>query len=148
MASQDPFSDATSGFVKLEDLMGRLVLVVPQSIETRASTLPGSIGKQYESVTCDVIVLDGEVTEKIEEVPATLESVFFSGQVVVGQLKPKVKNHGMVLGRLGQQPSQTKGFGPAWVLNPPEEKDKKVARPAAAAYIKALEDQSSPFEGA
>jgi hypothetical protein len=135
----DPFSDARSGFVKLEDMLGRLLLIIPQSIEERASTLPGSQGKTYESITADVIILDGPVTELIEEIPATIEGTFISGSVIVGQLKPKVKTHGMVLGRLGQQKARTKGFGDAWVLNPPTDADKAVARPAAAAYLEATD---------
>lgn len=140
----DPFSDARSGFVKLDDLEGRLILVVPQAIQERASTLPGQQGKTYEQITGDVIVLDGPVTDMIEEVPMTLEGIAISGQVITAQLKPKVKTNGMVLGRLGKQPSQTKGFGPAWVLNAPEEADKVIARPAATAYLA----DSDPFGSA
>ncbi len=135
--STDPFSDARSGFVKLEDLLGRLLLVVPKSIEERASTLPGSQGKMYASITADVIILDGPVTDLIDEVPLTLEGTYISGAVIVAQLKPKVGTHGMVLGRLGQQPAQTKGFGPAWVLREPTDNDKVLARPAASAYLAA-----------
>lgn len=141
-AQTDPFADASAAFVKPEHLVDRLLLVIPQSVESRPSTLPGSQGKMYESVTTDVIILDGEVTDLIDEVPMTVENIFFSGQVVVGQLKPKVKDHTMVLGRLGKQPSKTKGFGDAWVLNPPTEDDKKVARPAANDYLASRD----PFE--
>jgi hypothetical protein len=138
----DPFSDARSGFVKLEDLMGRLILVIPQGIEERPSRLPTARqGDMYESITADVIVLDGPITELIEEVPMTVEGTFISGSVIVAQLKPKVKTQGMVLGRLGQQPSQTKSFGPAWVLQPPTDADKVLARPAAKAY----QEQNDPF---
>lgn len=137
----DPFTDARTGFVKLEDLLGRLLLVVPQSIEERQSTLPGSVGKVYDSITADVIVLDGPATDLIEQVPATLENVYLSGSVIVAQLRSKVKTKGMVLGRLGQQKARTKGFGDAWVLDAPSESDKAPARVAAAAYLA----ESDPF---
>lgn len=134
----DPFSDARSGFVKLDDLLGRLLLIVPKSVETRPSRMPGApAGATYESITADVIVLDGPVTELVEEVPMTIEGTFISGGVIVPQLKPKIASQGMVLGRLGQQPSQTKQFGPAWVLQPPTDADKVLARPAANTYLAA-----------
>lgn len=139
----DPFNNATTEFVRLDDLVGRAILVIPKELTERVSTLPGSNGKTYESVTADVIVLDGPITEKIPSIPSTHESVFFSGQVVVGQLKPKVATNGMVLGRMAQQPSKTKGFGDAWVLQPPVDADKVLARPAARAYL----DASDPFSG-
>lgn len=142
----DPFDDARSGFVRLENLVGRLLLVAPQSIEERDSTLPGQQGKKYPSITADVIVLDGKADELVEEVPSLLEGIFFSGSVVVAQLKPKLKKaNPLVLGRLGQQKSQTKGFGDAWVLEPPTDEDKALARPHANKY---LEEHADPFAGA
>lgn len=145
MTQNDPFSDARSAFVKLDDFLGRLVLVVPKESREEASTLPGSQGKMYEKVIADTIVLDGDVTDSIETVPGTYEDTHWSGAVVVSQLKPKIRTGGMVLGRLAQQPSKTKGFGPAWVLQPPTDEDKVLARPAATAYLEANVD---PFAGA
>jgi hypothetical protein len=153
VVEKDPFSDARAGFVKLDDLVDRLVLVVPLSIEERKSTLPGSEGKTYESITADVIVCDGDVTDMIEEVPMVLEGIFVSGGVIVPQVKPKLprgnKEGGMVLGRLGQQPSQTyKKGSPAWVLNEPTDEDKVIARPLAKAYLAAQREATDPFSGA
>lgn len=137
---RDPFSDARSGFVRLDDMEGRLLLVVPLSVEQRDSTLPGQSGKKYDSITADVIVLDGDTTDMIEEIPFTIEGTFLSGQVLTAQLKAKV-GKGMVLGRLGKQKARTKGFGDAWVLNAPTDADKKLARPAAKAY----QEENDPF---
>lgn len=142
----DPFSDARAGFIKLDDLLGRLLLVVPLSIEDRPSTQPGKTNETYESLTCDVIVLDGEINDMIEAVPSTLEGIYISGGVIVPQLKPKLargnRAAGMVLGRLGQQPSQTyKKGSPAWVLTEPTDEDKVIARPVATAYLA----NSDPF---
>ncbi len=147
MTTNDPFSDARAGFVKLDDLLGRLLLVIPLTIEDRDSTQPGSAGKTYESITADVIVCDGEVTDMIEEVPTTLEGIFISGGVIVPQLKPKLpragKGSGMVLGRLAQQPSQRFAKGsPAWVLAEPTDADKVIARPLANAYL----SENDPFK--
>lgn len=131
----DPFSDARSGFVKLDDMLGRLLLIVPKSIEMRASTLAGNQGKQYESITADVIILDGAITDMIDEIPFTLDDTFVAGGVLVPQLKPKIRTGGMVLGRLGEQPSKTNPKVMAWVLREPTEEDKVLARPAASAYL-------------
>jgi hypothetical protein len=151
VVEKDPFSDARAGFVKLDDLLGRLLLIVPLSIEDRPSTKPGRTGETYESITADVIVCDGDVTDMIDEVPMVLEGIFVSGGVIVPQLKPKLprgnREGGMVLGRLGQQPSQHKKGSPAWVLNEPTEDDKVIARPLAKAYL-AANQPSDPFAGA
>lgn len=148
MTQPDPFDDARPGFVRLDDLLGRLIAVIPQSIEERESTLPKSQGKKYESITADVIVLDGKPTDMVEAVPVVLEGIFFSGSVVVNQLKPKLRkqpHERMVLGRLGQQPARTKGFGDAWVLEAPTDKDKEIARGPAREY---LEKNTDPFAAA
>jgi hypothetical protein len=128
MTQHDPFDSAREGFVKMDDLKGRLILVSPTGIGTRDSTLPGSQGKVYEFVESTTVVLDGGPDEMVTEVPMVLDGFQFSGQAITGQLKPKVARRGMVLGRLGQKPSQTKGFGPAWVLQEPTEDDKVLAR--------------------
>lgn len=149
----DPFSEATSSFVTLEDFVdaqgnGRLLLISPIKVEVRESTLPGSQGKTYESITADAVVLDGPITEKITEVPFKVDGMFLSGAVIVSQLKPKLPNPnngnkpGLVLGRAGKQPARTKGFGPAWVLNgngyKVTDRDKDMAR----AYLATL----NPFD--
>jgi hypothetical protein len=125
---KDPFSDASDAFLKMDDLIGRLLLVSPQDVGERESTLPGSQGKVYEYVITETVVLDGDVTDLIEDIPTVLDGFQFSGQAITAQLKPKVASKGMVLGRLGQKPSQTKGFGKAWVLQPPTDDDKVLAR--------------------
>lgn len=146
----DPFSEAQSSFITLDDCLvdvntgkvanvgeqGRLLLIEPISIETRQSTLPGQTDKAYDSITANVVILDGPVTEKIEEVPFKVEGMFLSGAVIVGQLKSKLPDKKpstkYALGRVGKQPARTKGFGPAWVLNGNgyslTEADKQLAR--------------------
>ena len=150
----DPFSSARSAFTTLDDLMGRLILVRPKELRTEVSTLPNANGKTYEKVIADVIVLDGDPDDKIETIPMTLEDQHISGVAIVGQLKPaakkKIDRGGIVLGRLGKVPSKTKGFGPAWILNDPEDEDKELARPEAMAYIEAnkANEEPDPFASA
>lgn len=140
--SNDPFSDARPGFIRLDDVVGRLILVNPKEIVTKKSNLKGKGDDTYDVVIGDAIVLDGELTEEIEELPAVVEDMHLSGSVLVGQLRAKVnkpaEQGGMVLGRVAKQKSQTKGFGDAWVLQSPTEDDKVLARPAAARYIAEL----------
>jgi hypothetical protein len=147
--STDPFTDARSSFTKLDDLIDRTVLVAPQEIQTLKSTLRGQEGKEYDAITADVIVLDGEPDDEIgiETVPTTIEGMRISGSVVVNQLRPKVKSHGLVLGRVSKQKAQTKGFNDAYVLDSKSiDKDdpvRKVARTEGQKYLDARE--TSPF---
>jgi hypothetical protein len=124
----DPFSSARDAFVKQEHVNGRLLLITPLSSGERESNLPGSQGKTYTYIETDTVVLDGDVDDMIDEVPMLLEGFQYSGQAITAQLLPAVRKSTMVLGRLGQKPSATKGFGPAWVLMEPTEEDKMVAR--------------------
>jgi hypothetical protein len=140
--TDDPFDDARPGFVRLEDLKGRLLCVYPQSSSERDSNLPGQQGKKYEQILADVIVLDGDVTEQVEEVPTILDGIAFSGSAIVPQLKSKLGKNRGVLGRLATRKSQTKGFGDAWVLDAPTDADKTLARPHAIAY---QEKHADPF---
>jgi len=138
VGGSDPFTEASSTFVKTDDLVGRLVLVRPLRIEERESRLPGSVGKKYESITADVMVCSGAVTETIPEIPFEVRGMFFSGTVITSQLKRHIGDRvkPICLGVVGQQPSQTKGFGDAWVLEKPNGADKDLARPIATAWIK------------
>lgn len=139
--SQDPFDEARSGFIRLDDLLGRLLIVAPKTLEQRKSKENEGT---YDAIMADVVVCDGPVTEEIENVPITLDNIQFGGVVVVNQLKSKIKDGKLVLGRLGQQERQSGKKGqPAWVLNPPTDKDKDLARPLALAYREA----NDPFAG-
>lgn len=127
-AGGDPFASASSAFVKMEDLLGRLLLIYPTGRGERISTLPGQQGKPYEYVVTDTHVLDGPATDKIDAIPAVLDGLQYQGQSITPQLTPKIGRGVPVLGRLIQKPSQTKGFGPAWVLDSPTDADKDAAR--------------------
>lgn len=127
--TDDLFDDARTGFIKGDDLEGRLLLIKPLSVGERESTQPGSLGKMYEFVETDTVVLDGEPSEMIETVPFDVEGFQFSGARVVGFLKPKVRTGRMALGRLVRV--KVKGRTDAWELQPPTDADREIAR----AYI-------------
>lgn len=124
--TDDAFDDARTGFIKAEDLVGRLCLIKPISVGERESTQPGSLGKMYPYVETDTIVLDGEPGDLIDEVPMVVEGFQWSGARVVGLLQPKVRSGRLVLGRLAAV--KVKGRNDAWELQPPTDEDKKVAR--------------------
>jgi hypothetical protein len=127
--SDDPFDDARSAFVKMDDLEGRLLLITATDHGTRASTLPGQVGKEYVWVETTTVVLDGEITELIDEVPTVLDGFQFSGSTVTGMLKPKIRTGRPTLGRLVKQKARQKGFSDAWALAKVEdEKDRELAR--------------------
>lgn len=143
----DPFSTARDAFIKQEHVNGRLLLITPTDSGTRQSTLPGQTDKEYIFIVTDTVVLDGDVDDMVDEVPMELEDFQYSGQAITAQLQPALRKKGMVLGRLGQKPSQTKGFGPAWVLAEPTDADKVIARKYLAdlADRKAKETPADPF---
>jgi len=124
----DPFSSARDAFIKQEHVTGRLLLISPLSSGERESNLPGSQGKTYTYIETDTVVLDGPVDDMVDEVPMQLEGFQYSGQAITAQLMPAVRKSTMILGRLGQKPSATKGFGDAWVLLEPTDADKAAAR--------------------
>jgi hypothetical protein len=129
MTSPDPFADANDAFLKVENLLDRLLLVTPNGRSgQRESTLPGQAGKMYDWVETTTVVLDGEPDDLVTEIPLVLDGFQYAGKGLTGQLLPKVPTRQPVLGRLGTKPSATKGFGPMWILLPPTEADKVVAR--------------------
>jgi len=142
MAGDMDFVAARSAFMKLDNVLGRLLLVEPISRGERESTMPGQSGKIYAYIESDVVVLDGDINEDFEELPSVLDNFQISGQAIVGQLEGALKKGRKVLGRLGQKPSATKGFGKAWVLEDPTEADIAVAK----AYLaKVREEADNPF---
>lgn len=123
----DPFSSAREAFVKMDDLEGRLVLITPTDSGERQSTLKGAKESDtYVYIVSDTVVLDGEISDMIDEVPSVLEDFQWSGQAVTGQLLPQLKKKGMVLGRLGTKPNSWKTK--TWVLQEPTDEDKVLAR--------------------
>jgi hypothetical protein len=155
MTMTDPFSSAREAFVKMDDVEGRLLLITVLDSGERESTLRGAKeGETYTFVETDTVVLDGDVTEMIDEVPMVLEGFQFSGQAVTGQLVPQLKKKnagtgtGLVLGRLGTKPNQFKTK--TWILQEPTDSDKAVARKylAEEQERRAKAEPTDPFAAA
>jgi len=110
----------TSDFPRMADLRGRLLLIKPQKIDIVASTQ--NPGTTFESVQCDVIVLDGGPVVSTD--PKTGGKVFdghefknigLAGMRVTGQLRGLVGGTDMVLGRIDtQQGTLPPAKGNAW----------------------------------
>lgn len=133
----DPFSKATSSFLNNDDLEGRGILVRPDELGTRKSkTKPD---ETYEYVVCDVVVLNGEVTDKIEDVPGLLDAIQLTGGGVVASIKGLIGKRDtegrrkLKLGRISKVKSQVRGQNDAWILGEPTDEDVTEAR----AYLKA-----------
>jgi hypothetical protein len=98
----DPDVDAASGtFVKMEDLMGRHVIIVPKAIEEKEGTNPAFGNSKYNVAISDLIVLDGRKTEKITEVPLIQYDFWVTGFAVIAELRKYVGTGTPVLGYLG-----------------------------------------------
>ena len=123
---------ARSGYVTLDDLNGRLLVIKPSVLGTRPSKERNQ--DDYEFVECEaVIVLDGEDHELMPVFPAILEDFQFWGTNVVNTLKPKIRNGRGVVGRLGQRKAQRYSTL-AWVLNEPDEDEYDQAKAALKEY--------------
>jgi hypothetical protein len=84
----DPFAIATSSYVTNDDLRDRTLLIRPDRVGSRQSkTNPADT---YEFVTCDVAVLSGPATDKIEGIPTILEGIQITGSALIGDLKAKI----------------------------------------------------------
>jgi hypothetical protein len=146
----DPFDGPAPQQAKgprMRDLYGRLLLLIPHKLEEGLPNRLGKPGDTQDRMTADVIVLDGGpiayggAPEKIPAIPhdktATVpykrDRMFLSQAGVISQcrnaLAKKVATGqpGMVLGRLSV--GEAKGDNnPPYLLTPPTEADKQVAR--------------------
>lgn len=140
---------------RVRDIHGRLLLIMPLSIE---KGVPNRLrpGTKQDRMTADLIVLDGGTLhyggapEKIPPVPHTkhveigdgfkIEGLFISQVGLLSQCRQALANklsenggNTMVLGRLtvGQA---TGGNNPPYLLNPPTDADKALARKYLAAH--------------
>lgn len=120
MTDQDPFADPTSDFsdnyLKMEDLLERTIIVIPELIQTEQSTMPGNTGKTYDVAVSDVIVLDGGTNEKIPTLPHFASNFWITGAAAVNEVRSKAGTGTPIIAKLTRVPSQTKGFGPRYEL--------------------------------
>ncbi len=133
----DPFSSSGSAFVNNDDLAGRTLLIRPDEIGSRKSK--NKPDETYEYIVCDVVVLSGETSDKIEEVPVLLESIQLTGAGVVNHLRPKLRKRDkdgrrkLALQKLTTVKSTVRGQNDAWVLDLPDDMD--AAANAARSYL-------------
>lgn len=151
----DPFSVANDAFVKMDHVLGRLLLIQVTGSGERESNLKGAkAGDMYTFVETDTVVLDGEIDDMIDSIPMELDGFQFSGETVTGQLLPALrkmeagKGNGLLLNRLGQKPNQFKTL--SWVLQDVTEEDKAIARKYLAdkAAREAAAKPKDPFAAA
>lgn len=145
----DPFSapapQAARG-PRVRDLYGRLLLIVPIKLE---ENIPNRIepGKFQDRMTADVITLDGgpisfggapEATppvphDKTATVPHKTARQYVSNSGLISQCREALAKRlrgepGMVLGRLGVGAKPANGGNAPYLLSPPTEADKQIAR--------------------
>lgn len=136
-ASEDLFDDVTAEYVTIEDLEGRHLVVMPEKIENVQSTKPG--GKPYDRIVGTVIVLDGEVTDKIETVPFVIEDMFLSAGNVVNRVKGHIKTGKPALGYVDSVPSSYNRNVKAYGFQPVDPSNREI-RDAANAAIRAYRE--------
>lgn len=114
----DAFSaPAAGGKFSAKDYNGRLLLLTPTEYRENVETTYG----KKDAVAANVVIIDEAKVSDSEEIN---DALLFGG-VLIGQTKSKI-GKGMILGRLGQKPTD-KG-NPAWVLADPTDAEKDVAR--------------------
>jgi hypothetical protein len=147
---QDPFSGPAPQRPRgprLRDLYGRLLLIIPHKLDEGIPNRLGKPGDTQDRMTADVIVLDGGpiayggTPEKIPAVPHDKTAsvphknsrMFLSQAGIISQCREALAKKltsgqpGMVLGRLAV--GEAKGDqAPPYLLTPPTEADKQIAR--------------------
>ncbi len=114
----DPFSaPAAGGNFDARQHNGSLLLITPTGYREQVATTYGT----KDAVAATVVVIDEKEPAKSEKI----EDALLFGGVLIGQTKSFV-GKGLVLGRLGQKPTD-KG-NPAWVLADPTDEEKDAAR--------------------
>lgn len=123
---QSPSEIESSGgdFPKVRDLHKRLLIIEPTKF--RSQEIQTKFGLK-DAVVANVIVVNEDEPAKSEQYNGMH---FLEGQLI-GKLKGLVDSGKMVLGRIGQVPTD-KG-NPAWVLEDPSAADKAVATTAHTA---------------
>lgn len=149
-AGDDPFSGPAPQLPRgprLLEMYGRLLLMIPHKLEqgvpNRLANKPGEV---QDRMTADVIILDGgpisyggkpEKTppvphDKTAQVPHKNERMYISSVGLISQNREALAKRlagqpGMVLGRLAKGESTGNQEAP-WILTPPTDADKAVAR--------------------
>jgi hypothetical protein len=140
--TDDPFAQPNLDFLRYNDLIGRHIIIKP----LEKSTGTGTDGKVYDKAICDVIVLDGEVTDQIPEIPFVVEGMHISTSSIVQTLISYIKKDQPIIGKAFGTPSARNRNVIAGNLDTsvsPETKEKLHARDAWRKYL--AERDTPPF---
>lgn len=142
--SNDPFASASSGD-RITDLDGDLLLITPIEYVEKVDTTFG----ETDAVDADVVAFDGDTGTQTFDgmrifqgalIGATKRAAKFNQDNPGGD--PKTGRPKMILGRLGRGDAK-KGQSAPWILSPPSEADKQLARDYLA---KVPTEPVNPFE--
>lgn len=147
----DPFDDPAPPRPKgprLDEMYGRLVLVIPKGMDKGKSTEADGTTSVYDRMSADVIVLDGGPMpyggkpngrpptphDKVAPIPHREVAMYISAKAIISMCrvawdKRQRGEPGMVLGRLnyGEQPADPKMTAP-WILDKASDADRALAR--------------------
>jgi hypothetical protein len=124
MASTDVFDTATSVYLDMDDLDGRLLLIWALGIK---KDLPGTNGT-YDAIEARYVVLDGDpIDVKAPSIPHLVTDGQFSAGQFVAKLKHRVQGRPL-LGRADSRPSQQNKKVLAYGLKEPTQEDMELAR--------------------
>ena len=150
-AGTDPFDDPAPPRPKgprLDDMYGRLLLIIPKGMDKGKSTETDGTVTTYDRMSADVIVLDGPDMpyggkpngrpptphDRVANIPHREVAMYVSAKALISQsrdawAKRQRSEPGMVLGRLayGEQPADPKLQAP-WILEKANDSDRAVAR--------------------
>jgi len=128
LADDGDFDSATTDYLTINDLNGRLLLVwaMEKSVET------GTTGP-YAMIVSDVVVLDGEISDTMrslgyQAVPFVSMRMHLSNKQIAEKLNSRVGNGKPLLTRVTSKPSKINRSVLAFWFSEPSEEDKSVAR--------------------
>ena len=140
--TNDLFDGASSTFPSKKDLDGRLIAIWA----TGQGSRQGTNGKPYPYVETDTMVLDGEVTELITEVPSVLPAFQHSTTGLVARLKGRIGNPKPMIGRMNSQPSRVNRDVLAYSIAEPTAADMDIIRKHEALIRAKSAEMAKPEE--
>jgi hypothetical protein len=136
----DPFDNATTDFINPEDLLGRIVLVIP----TGKGTAKGDNGDPYDYVLGDMLICSGETNRKIEgPIPYEVTGQRFSAAMMVTQLLKNLPTGRMLAGKVDGRPGKFNRT--AFSFGTLSDEEVAKARPIATAWLERRAKATDPF---
>lgn len=116
---------APSSFESITDYAGEVLAVFPEEFKEEA--FKGSNGEMCPGVYVDALVCTGPEAGK------ELKNTLVTGSILVGSLKRMIGQ--AVVMKIGQRPSEKKGFNPAWIsIDTTPEEDAIASQMLAKVY--------------